>query len=311
MRVGVIGAGLSGLVAARDLVAEGHDVVVLDKGRSVGGRLATRRIGAARLDHGAQFFTTRSDDFTATVAEWERNGVVRVWTRGFSSYDGHPRYVATNGMNTVAKQLAVGLDVRCGVLAFAVRPRSTGWTIVDDRNEQIDVDAVVVTTPVPQAMSLLVEVRSQVPAELMSLSYNPTLCLLAEVSGSTNVPAPGGVQDADDVFSFIGDNHAKGVSDVGAITFHANAPWSEAWFDRDTDEIHAALLDAAQPWLGGATVIESQAKKWRFATPKTTWPERCCPIGDGSLVLAGDAYGGPKVEGAYLSGRAAAASLCR
>lgn len=61
MRIVIVGAGLSGLVAARSLAASGHDVSVLDKGRGVGGRLATRRIGDAVLDHGAQFFTVRTD----------------------------------------------------------------------------------------------------------------------------------------------------------------------------------------------------------------------------------------------------------
>ncbi|HEY5747869.1 MAG TPA: FAD-dependent oxidoreductase, partial [Chryseolinea sp.] len=40
----VIGAGLSGLFAAGKLNASGYRVIVLDKGRGVGGRLATRRL---------------------------------------------------------------------------------------------------------------------------------------------------------------------------------------------------------------------------------------------------------------------------
>ena len=61
MRVAIVGAGLAGLMAGRTLAEAGHEVVLLDKGRSPGGRLATRRIGEATLDHGAQFFTVRSE----------------------------------------------------------------------------------------------------------------------------------------------------------------------------------------------------------------------------------------------------------
>ena len=92
MRVAVVGAGLSGLVAATTLAAGGHDVVVLDKGRSPGGRLATRRIAGATLDHGAQFFTVRDDRFAALVQAWSDAGVVVEWCRGFGPEpDGHPR----------------------------------------------------------------------------------------------------------------------------------------------------------------------------------------------------------------------------
>jgi len=122
MQVVVVGAGLSGLMAGRTLAAAGHEVILVDKGRSPGGRLATRRIGDATLDHGAQFFTARDAAFAEDVAGWEADGLVRVWCHGFEADDGHPRYAVRGGMNALAKHLATGLDVRCSTLAFALRP---------------------------------------------------------------------------------------------------------------------------------------------------------------------------------------------
>ena len=57
----IVGAGLAGLCAARELQRAGRSICVLDKARGVGGRLASRRMGDAVLDHGAQYFTVRSE----------------------------------------------------------------------------------------------------------------------------------------------------------------------------------------------------------------------------------------------------------
>ena len=110
MRVVVIGAGIAGLLAAQQLHSAGHEVTVLDKGKSPGGRLATRRIGAATLDHGAQFFTVRDAQFDHHVQQWVHDGVVREWCKGFSQHDGHPRYIGTAGMSSIAKYLARDLE---------------------------------------------------------------------------------------------------------------------------------------------------------------------------------------------------------
>ena len=79
----IIGAGLAGLSAANDLHQAGLKVLVVDKGRGLGGRLAGRRIGDATFDHGAQFMTARDSRFKASVAEWIEAGVAEEW---YSSY---------------------------------------------------------------------------------------------------------------------------------------------------------------------------------------------------------------------------------
>ncbi|MGD9701923.1 MAG: NAD(P)/FAD-dependent oxidoreductase [Acidimicrobiia bacterium] len=315
MRVVIVGAGLAGLMAGGALAGD-HDVMLLDKGRSPGGRLATRRIGGAVLDHGAQFFTVRADEFADHVHRWRRDGIVAEWCRGFEHpADGFPRHLVNGGMNALAKHLARGLDVRCGALVFAVRPDSpAGWSVGLDDGTAVAADALIVTCPLPQAYSLLVTAGVSLPRPLAEQDYDRTMALLAVLDGPSAVPVPGGLQHPDDVFSFVGDNRVKGISPVDAVTFHANARWSEAHWGDDHDEAHRLLREAAVPWLDGASIVESQVKRWRFATPRAPWPDRCwvATAADGAaapLVLAGDAFGGAKIEGAALSGLAAAHAI--
>lgn len=310
MRINIVGAGLSGLMAANELQRHGHTVTVFDKGRGVGGRLATRRIDDATLDHGAQFFTVRSEEFATHVNEWISAGVVHEWCKGFQSDDGHPRYVGSKGMSGIAKHLATSLDVRVNHLVFGLEIVDNGYVVITDDGARHECDAVVLTAPIPQSFSLLFGAGIEMPTDMRSIDYDRTLGLLAVVdSANHSVPSPGGLQNPDEVFSFIGNNTAKGISQAEALTFHANPTWSLAHFDDETSQIEALLTEAAQPWLGDARVISSQVKKWRFATPQSAWPEPCWQTAQHRIVLAGDAFAGPKMEGAALSGLAAASAL--
>lgn len=326
MRVVVIGAGLAGLVAARELVAAGADVTVLERGRSPGGRLATRRIGDATFDHGAQFFTVRTPAFAATVERWVDAGLAGIWNYGFDRPDGHPRYIAPRGMNSLAKELAEPLGahptshIELTTMAFAVR-RSEAYTapdagpdagplrvIVDDGSER-PADAVISTCPLPQTFSLLVDAGIDFDEQVFRTDYDRTLTLLALLDRPPRMLPAGGVQPDDPRLGFVGDNVSKGVSRVPALTVHASDEWSEAhWNDRD-DEIVAGLIDAAAPWLGDAAVVDHQLKRWRFATPRSISPDPCWIAPSGDIVAAGDAFAGPRVEGAHNSGLAAAHAL--
>jgi renalase len=311
MRVVIVGAGLSGLVAARALNGAGASVVVVDKGRSPGGRLATRRIGSATLDHGAQFFTARTPAFQRRVDDWVERGLVSVWSNGFTNDDGHARYAATAGMNSLAKDLALGVDVRCSTMAFAVRPATSSddWDVVIDDGSVHAADAVIITSPLPQSFALLADAGIELDDALMRTDYDRTIALLATLDRPPAITAPGGVQRPTSDVSFVADNVAKGVSAAPAITLHAAAAWSEQHWDDDIEELRRSLIELAAPWIGDANIDESQVKKWRFATPRTTWPDPCWVAPGGRVVLAGDAFDGPRVEAAHNSGLAAAHAI--
>ncbi|MFT3851663.1 MAG: FAD-dependent oxidoreductase [Ilumatobacteraceae bacterium] len=307
MRLIVVGAGLAGLSAAGRLTAAGHDVTVFERSRGPGGRMATRRIGPATLDHGAQFLTVRSSRFTALVSAWIAEDLVFEWCRGFTEpADGFPRYAVRGGMNALPKLLARGLDVRYGALVFAVARIDGGWEVLLDDGSRHRCDGLVLTCPVPQSFSLLVTAEVELPEVLVRTDYDRTLCLLAVLDRPSAVPAPGGLQGVPDL-TFVGDNQAKGISAVPALTVHADPAWSGAWWSADRVATADALLALVAPFVGDARVVAHQVKRWRFATPQTIWPEPCWAAPSGPpVVLAGDAFAGPRVEGAVLSGLAAA-----
>lgn len=309
MKVTIVGAGVAGLLAADELTSAGHDVLVLDKGRGVGGRLATRRIGEAVFDHGAQFFTVRDPRFQSIVDTWLSAGIARVWCHGFGSdQDGYPRYVGTNGMTSIAKHLSTRLDVRTSALVFSVLPSETRtWTTTLDTGESYVSDAVILTAPIPQSFGFAFTAGVDFPDELRTIDYDRTLGLLAVLDGPPDIPPPGALQNPDDIFSFVGDNFAKGISPLHAVTFHANPQWSAAHWDTPHDEAEDLLKTAARRYLGSARITASNFKRWRFATPQRNWPDRTWSNDSRTMVVAGDAFAGPRIEGAALSGLDAAA----
>lgn len=314
----ILGAGMSGLTAARHLIAAGHEVQVVDKGRGVGGRLATRRIGEARLDHGAQFFTTRGSEFTTFVSQAIAAGVVEQWCVGFGEPDGYPRYRGSQGMTSLAKWMAQDIDIRLGTPAARIGANEGCVRFIDATGAVMaEGDRAVVTAPIPQALQLFddggIELPADLDSQLRAARYFATLALLAVVDGEANIDEPGGMQLESGPFTFVADNLRKRISPVRALTFHAEHDYSLRRYDDDPDEVHAELLELAAPWIGSATVVESQLKKWRYAGPVVPLPDPTVVFrAEGArIALAGDAFAGPKVEGAFNSGLAAAVALAQ
>jgi renalase len=316
----IVGAGISGLLAASELQGEGWDVTVLDKGRGAGGRMATRTIGAGNFDHGAQFFTVRGERFANLVDDWLAAGVAAEWTRGFvdaegqPNYDGHPRYRGTEGMASIPGYISRSLDVRAGERVVTVDVGAGGWEVVCESGLRVGGDSLVFAAPVPQALDLTSS-GSYRPAEgtlrqLEAVSYDPCLALMLLLDGPSGVPEPGGIQIKGEPLDWIGDNQCKGISEVPAITIHAGPQWSRSHFEDDEAEITRGLISLASDRLSSdlrPSVVETSLSRWRYSWVTNPHPEPCLVASeDPPLVFCGDAFGQPKVEGAALSGLAAA-----
>ena len=312
----IIGAGISGLLAATELQRAGFGVRVVDKGRGFGGRMATRRMAGGRLDHGAQFFTVRDSRLQAYVDEWSQAGIIKEWFRHSpedSNAEGYPRYCGINGMTDVPKHLANELEVVRSERITELSRDIDLWVATSESGALFTAHNLVISAPLPQAMTLLdttgLNYAGSDEDALRRIRYAKGLATLAILDGPSALPESGYAKILESPLSWIADNRVKGISpDVSAITIHADAEFAEAHWD-SPDEVRGPLmLDAAKPYLG-SDVVEFKCHRWGFTTPLNPWHEKQYTNSALKLTLAGDAFGGARVEGAALSGIEAAAAV--
>lgn len=319
----IIGAGIAGLMAAGALQRQGYHVIVVERETIAGGRMATLRLGPGRADSGAQFFTVRSRQFEQFVAAWQAEGLVYEWTRGWSDGsvistpgDGYARYIATGGMATVPRRLAQALDVRTGANVMSARVKDNGWHIDLENGAVYQSRALLLTPPVPQSLALLAAGQVQLAADdlatLEGIVYAPCLCGIFQVEGNVNLPESGAVQKPNAPVTWIADNKRKGISPAARLmTVHASPQHSRRWWLAPAAEALGVLRNELLAYLErDATIGRAQLKRWRYALPTTFHPRRTLlAAGLPPLAFAGDAFNGPRIEGAALSGLAAAEAL--
>lgn len=314
----IIGAGLAGLTAARELSQRGESVVVFDKGRGPGGRTSHRRQQGFIFDHGAQYFTARDSAFRRQVQTWLASGVVaplepRVWTFNRCGAEietnAGERFVGIPGMNAMAVDLARGVEVRSSVEVRTIDARQDGLHLCAADNRVFGPFArVIVTTPAPQAAALVARVSSALGEKAAKVRMLPCWTALLAFDEPLDLSFDAAFVRNESPLAWVARNTAKPQRDsTETWTLHANASWSTQQIERDKTEV-AATLTAAFRELVNSFIAPAftTAHRWRYAFVDRPVDAPCLVDDQQSIVLAGDWCLGPRVEAAYLSGRAAA-----
>jgi renalase len=322
----VVGAGLAGLAAARDLQNAGFKVLVLEKSRGVGGRCSTKRLDVngvtARVDHGAQFFTARSERLQKLVIKLEHSGVVQLWTRGFPKLTarglearaaGHGRYVCKDGMNALAKAFvedAEGslLEVVPNALVSAVFPSNLGWSAVLESGEIYQARSLIVNAPAPQALALTrSSLEPQTLQALENVQFNPCWALMIALEATPNIDWAGLEIEYEMLEWAALDSSKREVGNPPTLVLHANSVWSQAHLEQSPETVAALMLEAAQKLLGDwVKPVTMLAHRWRYAKPSITHPESF--LAQDNLVFCGDwcTANHSRIEAALESGWATA-----
>ena len=314
-RVAVIGAGLSGLVAARKL-QECSEVTVFEKSRGLGGRMATRYGADFEFDHGAQFFTARSAEFQKFLEPLIAQGVVACWRARFAELhrdtvtatqdwdDAQPHYVGAPRMNTIGGYLADGLTVRRDTTVAQLDRVADGWRLADSDGRALGrFDWVVCAVPAAQTAALapadsqLYRLAAEVPMRAcfaLMLGFDKPLPLqwqAALVSGTD--------------ISWISVNSSKPQrADGFTLVGHSTNAYADNNLDTHLPTVQEHLLREVSAVIGIDCGEASfcQLQRWRYANVDKQSGPAYLVDAETQLAGCGDWFCGGRVEAAFSSG---------
>jgi renalase len=315
MKVAIVGAGVAGLAAARELTDRGHTVRVYESGKEPGGRVATRVLTSVELpkglsgelafDYGAQYFTVRDERFAEVVRAWERARVVAKWTGRIVSFDGTgwedvaegtDRYVGIPGMGRICEVMAEGLDVGYGRKVDLLPPLLSTY------------DRVILAMPPAQAAPLVSHLP-RLPGRLEGVRMRPSFAVMAAFDERVQARFDAAFVNGSPL-GWVARNSSKPKRNwkIDTWVLHATTAWTEAHRSDEPDRVGAFLMEAFEDLVpaGLPRAFYAAVHRWRPATADPPLAVGAIHDPGTRITLCGDWCAGFRIEDAFLSGIAAA-----
>jgi len=268
----VVGAGFSGLRVAEALRQQGSDYVVLDKGRSPGGRAATRRISEALVDHGIPWLTRTgglSDELIDRLREADL--IERIFVGGTVG----DAWSCPDGINSVTKHLASSLNVRFSERVEWVEPpggRGGRATLrisdADGRTSTLEARHTIITAPVPQAIEMAPFLGGQLGGVEPGEIYEKAVLGLARLQHSGEIPDQALFENPADGIESVIIESVKFPDRPPSVTIRCDPESSDRLFDEDDEVVWKWMAErvAGLPFLT-TEPEERQVKRWRYSKP--------------------------------------------
>ena len=271
--------------------------------------MATRYTATHSFDHGAQFFTLRTNSFRDFLASHMKIGLIEAWDAKITTF-GHsekpdkyfwlePHYVPQPRMTSLCKHLAMGVDVRLGSSVGGINRTEHGWRLSLDSGQCETFDWIISTAPAEQTAALL-------PIDFSDVTFDPAFALMLELD---KAPAfDGAVVKNSDVEWIAVSSSKPGRQAKPSLVAHSSGEYAKRRFEDNRVNIETELESLVFE-LTGISARHRQLHRWKYAKVTTPWHLPCFFDSDIALAACGDWMIGGSVEDAFTSAETLAQKL--
>ena len=303
----VLGSGIAGLAAARLAEDDGKRVLMIDKGRRLGGRVSTRRQDGFVFNHGAQFVTAKGTEFANLLAKAKAAGNIKDWQISNDKIV----QIGTPSMRDLPQFMATGLMINQQTEITKITHHGGHLGFFDKDGLVATGRQAIITAPAAQTAKLLADIYPELAATAGLASYDPCWTIMLGLEDDHGLGTEPLRDEAAGIAlgvpEFTRSNQQSSL-DAPTLTIQATGAWSQQHLQDDPQVVIKSLCQIWQN-LGGkplGKIITSAAHRWLYAKVTTAAPNDAPRLShDGKLAIAGDWLGGPRVEQAFDSGRQA------
>ncbi len=313
--IAIIGGGMAGLSCAQRLNELGHECLVIDRGRRIGGRMSSKRIAHEReqlwIDQGAPKIDVHSDTLREHAEKWVREGKARWLTR--TELIGEP------SMSAILSAMSLGCDALSSAEVYSIRRDGDLFVLTvqlygEETPFVISADHVVIATPAEQSVRILEQSGLIVPEALRAIQSSTAWMLLLGLSDIDLEQDWIDIQGTDDdPLQEIRLRRQSGGS--YAIVAEMKPQISASLMAEDRQVIQELMLSSCMTALNhrfGTSIASSQCSeprvhRWGLARPLTQVQAPFLISSELDLRFVGDWLSGPRgewhnAEAAFLSG---------
>ena len=316
-KIAIIGAGIAGLSIANKL-AQNYQVTIFDKSRGVGGRMATRRNENYHFDHGAQFFTAKTDQFQKFCHKAQQDDIITPWQCKLAEINNdviintnisEKYYVAKPQMNNLCKYLSKDLPVILQTTILDLNFKNNKWSLIaDSKNPNLtteiltNFDGVILAIPPQQALTILpknfinydiVENTKMIGCFTLMLGLATKLNLSFNAANVKN-----------SIIQWLAINNSKPQRPNNtALVIHSDNYWAEENIEADPIIIQEKLITHLQKIIPIkiADIRYKSLHRWRYANHLEESAAKSLFDSKLKLGVCGDWLLSSKVENAFLS----------
>ncbi len=332
MVIGIIGASISGLIAGKRLADAGHDVTIIEKNRSLGGRLSTIELDGLNMDVGISHFEATSQTFSTFVDDLKGQGVVKDWTDEFSLYDGtefhavdpnaDPKmnYVGVEGNQKIAQKLSRWVDIKseeqAGGLTYIGPDRSKkrSWMINLTDISVFECDAVIIATPAVEAYGIIQTAQNRTATRKIirvidDIRYDGRVSLVCTFDHEA--PEWNAIEvNHKDIRLITNESSKRGSAENAGLVIHSSPEFYHTYAQVGEEKIKQALLESASDILD-SNVLQPKSTylhNWKYFEARNPIDEYFMELemNEAPLALIGDYFSGTSLDDAFISGHSLA-----
>ncbi|WP_229398225.1 NAD(P)/FAD-dependent oxidoreductase [Micromonospora okii] len=302
-RVVVVGAGIAGVACGAELARAGVPVRIYERARVAGGRMASKRFDGRPADLGAAYFTVSDPDFARVVRGWEAAGLAREWTDTFVAYSadgrreapGPVRWAAPRGLRSLVEHLAADLPVAVDRLVLGVEP---GPHVDGERCA-----AVALALPGPQAALLLDPALAAATAAVAAQRWSSTLSGVLRFPARSWPAFRGAFVNDHPLLRLVCDDGDRRGDGAPVLVAHTTPGFAAGHLAQPTGAAPAVEQAVRDLLALPERAAHVHVHRWTYAMPAAPAGDATYHLDADGIGLAGDAFGAPRVQTAWRSGR--------